>query len=36
MGYLVKHLTLDLHSGLDLCVLSSSSVLGSILGLEPT
>ena len=32
----VKHLTLDLSSGLDLRVLSSSLVLGSMLGVEPT
>ena len=32
----VKHLTLDLSSGLDLRVLSSSPTLGSMLGVEPT
>jgi len=31
----VKHLTLDLSSGLDLRVVSSSSSLGSALGMEP-
>jgi len=32
----VKHPTLDLSSGLDLRVVSSSSELGSTLGMEPT
>jgi len=32
----VKHLTLDLSSGLDLWVMSSNPVLGSTLGVEPT
>ena len=32
----VKHLTLDLNSGLDLMVLSSSPVLGSMLGMKLT
>ena len=34
MAQLVKHLTLDLSSGLDLRVASSSSALGSALGSE--
>ena len=36
MAQVVKHLTLDLSSGLDLQGMSSSSVLGSALGLKPT
>ena len=32
----LKCLTLDLSSGLDLGVLDSSPVLGSMLGMEPT
>ena len=32
----VKHLLLDLSSGLDLRVLSSSPTLGSMLGMEPS
>jgi len=32
----VKHPTLDLSSGLDLRVMSSSPTLGSMLGVEPT
>jgi len=32
----VKHPTLALSSGLDLRVVSSSPVLGSMLGVEPT
>jgi len=32
----VKHLTVDLSSGPDLRVMSSSSMLGSMLGMEPT
>ena len=32
----VKHLTLDLSSGLDLRVVSSSPMLGSTLGVKPT
>jgi len=32
----VKRLTLDLGSGVDLGVVSSSPVLGSVLGVEPT
>ena len=32
----VKCLTLDLSSGLDLSVMSSSPMLGSVLGVEPT
>ena len=36
MGQLAKHLTLDLSSGLDLRVMSSSPTLGSTLGIEPT
>ena len=31
-----KYLTLDLSSGLDLRVMSSSPALGSMLGMEPT
>lgn len=36
VAQLVKHLTLDLSSGLDLRVGSSRPVLGSSLGMEPT
>ena len=36
VAQLVKHLSLDLSSGLDLGVVSSSSALGSVLGAEPT
>ena len=36
MVQLVKHLTLDLGSGLDLTVVNLSSALGSMLGVEPT
>ena len=36
VAQLVKHLTLDLSSGLDLRVVSSSPSLGSTLGMEPT
>ena len=36
MAQLVKHLTHDLSSGLDLRVLSSSPALGSALGMKPT
>ena len=36
MAQSVKHPTLDLRSGVDLRVVSSSSVLDSTLGLEPT
>ena len=36
MVQLVKHPTLDLGSGLDLRVVSSSPVLGSMLGMKPT
>ena len=32
----VKHLTLNLSSGIDLRILSSSLTLGSTLGMEPT
>ena len=32
----VKRLTLDLSSGLDLRVMSSSPMLGSVLGMKPT
>ena len=32
----VKHLTLDFSPGLDLTILSSSSVLGSALDMKPT
>ena len=35
MGQSVKHPTLDLSSGLDLRVMSSSPILGSVLGMEP-
>ena len=35
MAQSVKQLTLDLSSGLDLRVMSSSSTLGSAMGLEP-
>ena len=34
-GSVVKHLTLDLSSGLDLRVVSSSPALGYMLGMEP-
>ena len=34
-GSLVKHLTLDFSSGLDLRVVSSGPILGSTLGMEP-
>ena len=33
---LVKHQTLDLSSGLDLSLMSLSSMLGSMLGVKPT
>ena len=36
MAQSVEHLTLDLSPGLDLRVVSSSSVLGSMLGVRPT
>ena len=36
MAQSVKPLTLNLNSGLDLLVVSLSSALGSMLGLEPT
>ena len=36
MGQSVKRLTLDLSSGLDLRVVSSSPTLGSMLGAIPT
>ena len=36
MAQSVKHLTLDLSSGLDLRVLSSSPTLGSVVGVKPT
>ena len=36
LGGLVKHLTLDLSSGLDLRVLISSPTMGFSLGEEPT
>jgi len=36
VAQLVEHLTLDLSSGLDLRIVSSSPALGSMLGLEPT
>ena len=36
LAQLVKHLSLDLSSGLDLRVMSLSPALGSTLGLEPT
>ena len=36
MAQSVKRLTLDLSSGLDLRVMSSSPALGSRLGVEPT
>lgn len=36
MAHSVEHPTLDLSSGLHLRVLSSSSMLGSPLGMEPT
>ena len=36
VAQLVKHMTLDLSSGLDLKVLSSNPALGSTLGMEPT
>ena len=32
----LKHLTLDLSSGLDLGVMSSNPMLGSMQGMEPT
>ena len=32
----VKHLTLNLSSGVDLGVLASSPTLGSVLGMKPT
>ena len=35
-GIMVKRLTLDLSSGLDLRVMSSGPSLGSLLGVEPT
>ena len=35
MAQLVEHPTLDLSSGLDLRVVSSSPVLGSTLGMKP-
>ena len=35
MAQSVEHLTLDLSSGLDLSVMSSSPALGSILGMKP-
>ena len=35
-GSVVKYLTLDLGSGLDLTVVSSSPALGSMLFMEPT
>ena len=36
VAQLVKHLTLDLSSGLDLRVVSSSPVLGYALSMKPT
>ena len=36
MAWLIKHPTLNLSSGLDLRVMSSSPVLGSTLGVELT
>ena len=36
MAESVKHSTLDLSSGLDLRDMSSSPILGSMLGIEPT
>ena len=36
MAQLVKHMTLDLSSGLDLRVMSPSTILGYMLGMEPT
>ena len=36
VGQSVKHQTLDFNSGLDLTVMSSSPVLGSMLDVEPT
>ena len=36
VAQLVKHLTLDLSSGLDLSVVSSSPALSSTLGVQPT
>ena len=36
VAQLVKHLTLDLSLGLALRAVSSSPILGSMLGLEPT
>ena len=36
MAQSIKHLTLELSSGLDLRVVSSSLALGSIVGMEPT
>ena len=36
MAQSVKRLTLDLHPDLDLSVVSSSPMLGSMLGVEPT
>jgi len=36
VAQLVKHLTFDLSSGFDLRVMSSSPMLGSVLGVEPT
>ena len=36
VAQLVKHLTLDLSSGLDLRVVSSNPLLGSTLGMECT
>ena len=35
MAQLVKRLTLDLSSGLDLKVMSSGPVVGSVLGVKP-
>ena len=35
MAQLLKHLTLDLGSGLDLQVVRSSPILGSALGIQP-
>ena len=36
LAHSVEHLTLDLSSGLDLRVVSSSPILGSTLGTKPT
>ena len=36
VAHLVKHPTPDLSSGLDLRIVSSSPMLGSMLGVEPT